>query len=147
MLYCWQKSVCYIIMSKQNRKERRNFSRLRQSLVRLSVEIPELVQSLLSDKPMIKGSVYELKRKCGKSGCKCTKGALHSCMVLSASEKGRTRLKVIPDGLLAEVQIKVKRYKKLRHTRARLGEVHKKMLTIIDQMETIRRQEMNTRDG
>jgi len=134
-------------MSIQTKENRRKFSRLRQSLVRLSEEIPELIQSLLSDKLLIKGSVYELKRKCGKAGCKCSKGELHSRMVLSASEKGRTRLRVIPDGLLAEVQIKVKRYKKLRHTRARLGEVHKKMISIIDQMETMRRQEMNTQNG
>jgi len=134
-------------MGIQIKEGRRKFSRLRQSLVRLSGEIPELVQSLLSDKPLIKGSVYELKRKCGKAVCKCSKGELHSRVVLSASEKGRTRLRVIPDGLLAEVQIKVKRYKKLRHTRSQLGEVHKKMISIIDQMETMRRQEMNTQNG
>lgn len=134
-------------MGIQSKEKGRKFSRLRQSLVRLSGEIPELVQALLSDKPLIKGSVYELKRKCGKAGCKCFRGELHSRMVLSASEKGRTRLRVIPDGLLAEVQIKVKRYKRLRHTRARLGEVHKKMISIIDQMETMRRQEMNTQNG
>ena len=137
----------YIIMGIQNTTDKRKFSQLRHSLRRLSDELRQLINPSFSDKPVIKGSVYELKRKCGKAGCKCSKGELHSRMVLSASEKGRTRLRVIPDGLLAEVQIKVKRYKKLRHTRARLGEVHKKMISIIDQMETMRRQEMNTQNG
>ncbi|MFC1853330.1 DUF6788 family protein [candidate division CSSED10-310 bacterium] len=90
----------------------------------------------------MKGSVYELKRKCGKPGCKCTKGQLHARMVLSASEGGRTTLDVIPSGFLVEVKIKVQRYQELRRCRARLGELHTKMLQIIDEMEAMRREEM-----
>lgn len=129
-------------MGIQSGDDREKFSRLRQSLNCVVEEVPEVVQGLFSDKPLIRGSVYELKRKCGKSGCKCAKGELHSRMVLSASEKGRTRLRVIPKGSLAQVQEKVKRYQQLRQARARLGELYKKMIDIIDQMEALRREEM-----
>jgi hypothetical protein len=91
---------------------------------------------------VIRGSVYELKRRCGKPGCKCTQGQLHARMVLSASEGGRTKLRVIPVGSQVEVQIKVRRYQELRRIRARLGEIHKRMLGLIDQMEEMRREEM-----
>lgn len=104
-------------MGIQNRENRQKFSRLRQSLRRLSDEARELIEPSFSDKPVIKGSVYELKRKCGKPGCKCVQGELHSRMVLSASEKGKTRLRVIPHGFLVEVQIKVRRYQELRRAR------------------------------
>ena len=63
-------------------------------------------------------------------------------MVVSASEKGKTKLRVIPSGSLIEVQIKVQRYQDLRRTRARLVEVHKKMLQIMDEMEIARREEL-----
>lgn len=129
-------------MGIQKNADRQKFSRLRQSLIRLADQIRELIDPFLSDKPVIKGSVYELKRKCGKPRCKCAKGHLHSRMVLSASEKGRTRLRVILHGFLVEVQIKVRRYQELRRARARLSEVHRKMLQIIDEMEAMRRQEM-----
>ena len=105
----------------------------------------ELIKPFFSSKPVIKGSVYELKRKCGKPGCKCTKDQLHHSMVLSSSEKGKTRLKVIPHGFLLEVKSKVQRYQKLRLSRRRLGEVHHKMLEVIDEMEAIRREEMPSR--
>ena len=96
----------------------------------------------VSDKSVIKGSVYELKRKCGKPGCKCAQGELHCRMVVSASEKGRTRLRVIPRGFLVEVKSKVRRYQQLRRARVRLIEVHKKMLQVMDEMEAMRRKEM-----
>ena len=118
------------------------FSRLRQSLVQLSNEIKKLTNPFLSDKPVIKGSVYELKRKCGKPGCKCAQGELHSRMVVSASEKGKTILRVIPRGFLIEVQVKARRYQELRQARTRLVEVHKRILQTMDEMEAMRREEV-----
>jgi hypothetical protein len=129
-------------MSIQNKKERKKFSQLRQSLKRLPDEIRQLIDPCFSDKPVIKGSVYELKRKCGKPGCKCALGELHSRMVVSSSEKGKTRLRVIPHGFLVEIQIKVRRYQGLRRARARLVEVHREMLRVIDEMEAMRREEI-----
>ncbi len=133
-------------MSIQYKANKRKFSRLRQSLVQLADEVRQLVDPLLSDKPVIKGSVYELKRKCGKPGCKCAQGELHRSMVVSASEKGKTKLRVIPRGSLVEVESKVRRYQKLRRVRTRLVEVHKKILRIMDEIETMRRQEVPSPD-
>jgi hypothetical protein len=129
-------------MGIQSKRERRKFSQLRQSLKRLPDEIRQLIDPCFSDKPVIKGSVYELKRKCGKPGCKCALGELHSRMVVSSSEKGKTRLRVIPHGFLVEIQIKVRRYQGLRRARARLVEVHREMLRVIDEMEAMRREEI-----
>lgn len=129
-------------MGIQNSENRQKFSRLRQSLRRLSDEARKLIEPSFSDKPVIKGSVYELKRKCGKPGCKCAQGELHSRMVLSASEKGKTRLRVIPHGFLVEVQIKVRRYQELRRARSRLVEVHRKMIRVMDEMEVMRREQI-----
>jgi len=131
-------------MSIQKPIDKQKFSLLRKALIELAGEITPLVQTLLSDKPMIKGSVYELKRKCGKATCKCTKGQLHRRMVLSASEGGKTKLKVIPAGFLSEVKLKVKKYQAFRRKRARMGELHIQMLQIIDEMEAMRREEMSS---
>ena len=129
-------------MGIQISEDRQKFSRLRRSLRRLSDEARKLIEPSFSDKPVIKGSVYELKRKCGKPGCKCAQGELHSRMVLSASEKGKTRLRVIPHGFLVQVQIKVRRYQELRRARSRLVEVHRKMIRVMDEMEVMRREQI-----
>jgi len=129
------------IQRKENREE---VSRLRQSLFRLAKEIPRVIKPFFSDRPVIKGTVYELRRKCGKPGCKCVQGQLHARMVVSASEGGKTRLQVVPHGFLVEVQGKVRRYQELRRARARLGFLYRKMLKVMDQMEGMRREAMSS---
>ena len=133
-------------MSIKNTADKKKFSQLRHSLRKLSDEVRRLINPFFSDKPVIKGSVYELKTKCGKPGCKCAKGELHHRMVISASEKGKTKLRAIPHGFLVEVQTKVRRYQELRQVRVRLIEMHKKMLQTMDEMEAMRREEVPSPD-
>ncbi len=138
-------------MGIQSRAAKEKFSRLRHSLLQLVEEMKGLLEPFFSDRPVVKGSVYELKRKCGKPGCKCAQGELHTRMVLSASEGGKTRLRAVPRGFLVETQQKVKRYQELRRARARVVEIHRQMLKVMDEMERMRREEMPTsskdRDG
>jgi hypothetical protein len=134
-------------MSIQSKAAREKFSRLRQSLLLLLEEMKGLLEPFFSDQPILKGTVYELKRKCGKPGCKCAQGALHARMVLSASESGKTRLRVIPRGFLVQTQQRVKRYQQLRRARGRVVQIHRQMLKLMDQMEAMRRQEVSKKDG
>ena len=129
-------------MGIQNNTAKEKFSRLRQSLLQLIDEMKRLIDPFFSDRPVLKGTVYELKRKCGKPGCKCAQGQLHTRMVISASERGKTHLRAIPRGFLVEVKTKVRCYQELRGARARLVEMHKKMLKVMDEMEAMRREQM-----
>ena len=133
-------------MGIQTKLAREKFSRLRQSLVQIVNEMKQLVEPFFSDRPVVKGTVYELRRRCGKPGCKCAKGELHARMVVSASEKGKTRLRVIPRGFLVEVQEQVRRYQELRRIRARLVTIHRQMLRVLDEMEAMRREELPSAD-
>jgi hypothetical protein len=128
-------------MGIQSKAAREKFSRLRHSLLALVTELKGLIEPFFSDRPVVKGTVYELKRKCGKPGCKCAQGELHARMVVSASEKGKTQLKAIPRGFLVDVQQRVKRYQELRRVRARVVEIHRGMLKLLDEMERMRREE------
>ena len=84
-------------------------SRLRQSVGRLRDEADQLLSVLLGRTPMVRGTVYELRRKCGKPSCCCaTEGQLHPVTVLSVSEEGGEhacldvipgRVKRLPHGL------------------------------------------------
>ena len=123
-------------MGIQTKSAREKFSRLRQSLLHLVSEMKQLVEPFFSDRPVVKGTVYELRRRCGKPGCKCAKGELHARMVVSASEKGKTRLRVIPRGFLGEVQEQVRRYQELRRIRARLVTIHRQMLRVVGDTES-----------
>jgi hypothetical protein len=138
-------------MGIQSKAAKEKFSRLRHSLVELLDEMRGLIEPFFSDRPVIKGTVYELKRKCGKPGCKCAQGELHARMVVSASEGGKTRLRAIPRGFLVDTQQRVRRYQELRRARARVVEIHRQILKLIDEMEGMRREELSSsgkeRDG
>jgi hypothetical protein len=121
-------------------RERDRLSRTRQTLTRLAQEIVELVPMFMQRGPMVKGTVYEQRRKCGKPNCACATGKPHSTMILSRSQEGRTRLVSIPEGRLAELQVLTERYQRFRRARARLGLIYQKMISLIDELEAARRQ-------
>lgn len=117
-------------------------SRLRLALVHLRAELAPLDKVFLAREPIMRGSVYELRRKCGKPSCRCAEGAeLHSCMVISWTARGRKRLRSIPKEQQAELVALTQRYQRFRKARARFVEVHAKMLAIIDKLEAARRKE------
>lgn len=123
----------------QTESDRLSF--IRQSLRRFADEIQGLLPTLVDRRPMIKGTVYEQRRKCGKPNCSCADGEPHRSMVLSRSENGRTKLKTIPSGHLKDFQVLTERYQKFRRARARLGQISKMMIKLIDELEESRRKE------
>ncbi len=117
-------------------------SRLRQSLCRLRDEAARLLEVFLSREPHVRGSVYELRRKCGKPSCACaTGGALHCCMAITWSERGRKRLRSLGPAEQAKLTRLTERYRVLRRARARLVDVHTQMLDVVDRLEALRRRE------
>ncbi|MBI4869202.1 MAG: hypothetical protein HY816_19855 [Candidatus Wallbacteria bacterium] len=124
-------------MQKNNR-----VSRWRQTARRLGEEHARLLALFLVADPVLRGTVYELRRRCGKPRCACASdGPPHSSWVLSWSERGRTRLRVVPAGSLVEWRLWTSRYQKLRKARARLVTLHTELLTILDALEQGRRRE------
>jgi DNA repair exonuclease SbcCD ATPase subunit len=131
-------SVCYYIINMQTRDR---LSRMRQSLHELAQEIERLVLVFAEREVLVKGTVYEQRRKCGKPTCRCATGEPHSSIILSRSEEGRTRLIAIPSGHLKDLQVLTERYQRFRRARARLGQIYKKMISLIDQLEESRLRE------
>ena len=116
-------------------------SRLRQSLLRLRDELGQRLEIVLAREPVVKGTVYALRRRCGKATCHCAAGAPHQTWVLSWSEGGRTRLRSVPAGRLGALRQQTRAYQRLRRARARLGTLHRELLRVIDQIERLRRRE------
>ncbi len=73
-------------------------SQLRKQIQQRQREIGELFRVLKQRRPLIRGNAYNLRRRCGKDGCRCQDGHLHESWVLSVPEKGRKRMRVRPRG-------------------------------------------------
>jgi hypothetical protein len=124
------------------KKELYNLSRLRQTLRRLLQDLEYSLEVAFARSPLVKGNVYEMARKCGKPNCVCTRGKLHRSMVLSWSEEGKTRLFSIPPERLGKLQEKSREYLRFRQARARVTEICREILAVLDQIENLRREEL-----
>jgi hypothetical protein len=112
-------------------------SRLRLALRSLLAEHQRQLDEMLPLRQLVKGSVYELKTRCGKPSCHCAsdQGPLHSSTVLSWSEHGKTRLRTLPPGERVRFQQLTENYRRFRQARATLVKLQRRMLATIDQLE------------
>lgn len=78
---------------------------------------------------VIRGTIVESHRRCGKPNCRCQKGHLHGPYhLLTWSEEGRTMTRHIPRSKVKETQRRVANYRKIRETLQKLGEVERRLL-------------------
>ncbi len=64
---------------------------------------------------VIKGSVIEFKRFCGKENCACAKTKIpHKSMVLSFKYQGKTRMIPIKKDQIPQIKKRIKDYKELK---------------------------------
>lgn len=112
-------------------------SRLRLNLRALLDHCRLTLEDLLPLRELLKGSVYELKTRCGKPTCHCASpdGPLHSTSVLSWSQAGKTRLRSIPDREATRLRRLTENYRRFRQNRAKLVKLHRRMLLTIDRLE------------
>lgn len=124
----------------QRESQLQNLSRLRLALRQRFKDLESSLEVVFGRAPLVKGNVYEMARKCGKPSCACSRGQLHRSMVLSWSQRGKTQLFSIPPDRLAEVRQKSQEYLRFRRSRARVSQICKGIVTLLDRIEKLRRE-------
>jgi len=112
-------------------------SRQRRVLLGLLQEYGRLLRQVLALRELLKGSLYELKTRCGKPSCHCAsrQGPPHSTTVLSWSEAGRTRLRAVGPKDRARWRRLAEDYRRFRQCRASLVKIHGQVLLAVDRLE------------
>jgi len=113
---------------------RNNFPKLRQQLWRALAALGRVLRQLHRSQPMVQGSFYRLRRKCGKPNCRCASGQLHGTWVLTRSEEGKDRLYTVPPDQRARVRQWAAEYRRYQRARAALVKRHQRLLSLVDQM-------------
>jgi len=115
-----------------------DLSLLRSQLLAVQQQLPELLEVFLAREPLLPGSLYTLRRRCGKPHCRCTHGELHTSTVLSYRGQGRPRnITPAPEALAAVRQL-TEEYRRFRQARTQLVRLQRQLLTLIDRLETAR---------
>ncbi len=110
-------------------------SQLRKQLQEDQREIAGLMRIFKQRAPLIRGSVYPLRRKCGKATCRCQQGHLHESWVLSMPKRGRKRMCAVPKGQRLKWQQMADQYRRFRRARSRLVKLFAEILRRVDQLE------------
>jgi hypothetical protein len=112
-------------------------SRLRLTLKSLLDQYQRQLNILLPLRQLLKGSVYDLHTRCGKPSCHCASvdGPLHTSLVISWSDHGKTRLRTLPPGERAHFRQLADNYRRFRRARAALVKLHLRIVAHIDRLE------------
>jgi hypothetical protein len=87
-------------------------SKIRQQVTQLRAQQDTVLRILLDCGPMIVGSLYDVFRKCGKRGCRCTMKQPHGPFkALSYSIGGKHKNKSVRVADVAQVQEKTEAYR------------------------------------
>jgi hypothetical protein len=113
-------------------------SRIRQRIARLVRQRQAAERVLLRRSGLLKGTVTEVQRTCGKAGCRCAKGDKHICYQLSTSIEGRTRTRNVPRKHLTNVKHLTENYRRFRQARATWVRLNAQIIDLINQLEAAR---------
>ena len=107
---------------------------LRQQLWRAYTALAHTLRRLQRSHPMVQGSFYLLRRKCGKPNCRCVAGQLHATYVVTRSEQGKDRLYTVPKEQRTQVRQRTAEYRRYQRARAVLAKRQARLLALVDQM-------------
>jgi len=101
-----------------------------------------LLREMLRIRTFLRGSVYELKTRCGKPSCVCLRGKPHRRWVLTESVEGRKRLRVLPRDQEELWCRRAEDYRLFRRRRAELVKTVRRILEDIDAIERAQRRSL-----
>jgi len=93
----------------------------------------KVIEKIHSLDNAIKGSVYEMKRFCGKPKCVCARtNTPHTSLFLSFSYKGKTRLVPIKKEQIPEIKARIHDYRELKAAIDELARINAELLRYKD---------------
>ncbi len=109
-------------------------SKVRQQLWRAYASMSRTLRRLQRAEPMVQGSFYLQKRRCGKPTCTCTRGELHAAWAIARTEQGKNRTYMVPAQERARLRKLTDEYRRYMRARAVLGKRHQQLLALVDQL-------------
>jgi hypothetical protein len=113
-------------------------SSLRSQLRQAQQLLPSLLEACFAREPLLPGSLYTLRRKCGKPSCRCCRGELHESTVLSYRGQGKPRNLATTPEHLPVLRALTAPYRRCRQARAQLVRWQRQLLDIVDALQAAR---------
>jgi hypothetical protein len=119
---------------------KKDLSSLRSQLRDTHQKLQSLLDAFLGREPLLKGSLYNLRRKCGKPTCRCAHGEPHASTVLSYRGQGRPQNISPPPEKVAKLRKLTDDYRRFRQARTQLVRLQRQLVELVDLIEAARTQ-------
>jgi hypothetical protein len=113
-------------------------SSLRAQLDRAQQLLPSLLEACFERTPLLPGTLYTLRRKCGKPSCHCTRGHLHQSTILSYRGEGRSQNISPAAEHLDTLRTMTQHYLQCRQARVQLRRWFVQLLHLVDALQSAR---------
>ena len=113
----------------------------RQCLSQALEELAVIFRTFCRPEAAASGGFVVLRRRCGKSPCRCNRGELHQSSVYLDRTTGKRRVYRSTPGLRMRLRAPLADYRRLRQLRVRLGKLHREILSACDRLRKFRLQE------
>lgn len=110
----------------------------RKHLAQLRGELAGIINAFCEPTPIISGGFEVLRRRCGKSPCRCARGQLHETEVFLARTAGKRRFYKVTGELRRRVRKPTVDCRQLRRLRMRLSKLHRDFLATCDRLRDFR---------
>jgi len=110
----------------------------RQKIRALAKLLQGQAQRVMGGSPIVRGSFYRYRRRCGKAGCRCERGALHPGRAFAVRAGGRSRTLPLAGVDLEELSRCVGAYREMRRLRAEMVRTFRELLRQVDKLEGLR---------
>jgi hypothetical protein len=118
-----------------------DLSALRLQLRDLQQQLAATLETFLAREPLLPGSVYTLRRRCGKPTCHCARGELHASIVLAYRGQAGPRNLIPTAEQLPALRELTDAYRRFRQNRTQLLRLTRHILAHIDRIEAARVEE------
>jgi hypothetical protein len=113
-------------------------SSLRSQLNQAPQQLSALLELCFGRDALLPGSLYTLRRKCGKPNCRCTRGELHESTALSYRATGRPKNFLPPPEQIDTLRKMTDDYRRVRQARAKLVRWQRSLLQLVDALQAAR---------
>lgn len=113
-------------------------SSLRSQLTHAQQQLATLLEDCFGRGPLLPGSLYTLRRKCGKPNCRCARGELHESTVLSYRAQGRPRNISLSREHIDTLRPMTEDYRRVRRARAQVVRWQRQLLKFMDALQDAR---------
>ena len=107
---------------------------LRQHVRDLDLRRRQLIEDAIRPLPMVLGYLFQMRRRCGRPGCRCAKGKLHISWYLSRRREGKTALshigRIIPEWLAPRVE----RYREVQQSLAAIRKIDREVSGLLNRI-------------